>query len=365
VVGISRSFLPVAVSFQNVKGRVFDAEIRFPFLLLLLLFRLGVTVQVTIRLAIGVAVANAVAVAVADTIGVAIRVAVADAIGVAVGVAVADAVAMTIADAIGVTIAMTIADAIGVSISVSIGVSVAMAVAMAVADAVAMAVGVLAGQSVRQSVGIAVLVTVRYSISFEGASFVLVGSLVEVGEEAEEEHSVATDPPDESLGVVAVDEEQLEGVHHNSDELDHLEGGEVFLPPDELLVLGSHGSNHVIEVHDNMHECVEQAEEGGMSAGGEANAEPYAHRHDTVVDDMQQRDMLLFLAQHEEERIEEFSELGEVIPPASVDHPHSNGIIGIINGLTLKTVVVEPSAHQALVEEPSAEDDLDEVVNNQ
>ena len=81
----------------------------------------------------------------------------------------------------------------------------------------------------------------------------------------------------------------------------HLEGGEVFLPPDELLVLGSHGSNHVIEVHDNMHECVEQAEEGGMSAGGEANAEPYAHRHDTMVDDMQQRDMLLFLAQHEEE----------------------------------------------------------------
>ena len=80
-----------------------------------------------------------------------------------------------------------------------------------------------------------------------------------------------------------------------------MEGGEVFLPPDELLVLGSHGSNHVIEVHDNMHECVEQAEEGGMSAGGEANAEPYAHRHDTVVDDMQQRDMLLFLAQHEEE----------------------------------------------------------------
>ena len=31
---------------------------------------------------------------------------------------------------------------------------------------------------------------------------------------------MATDPPDESLGVVAVDEEQLEGVHHNSDELD-------------------------------------------------------------------------------------------------------------------------------------------------
>ena len=38
-----------------------------------------------------------------------------------------------------------------------------------------------------------------------------------------------------------------------------------------------------------------------MTAGSEANAEPHAHRHDTVVDDVQQRDVLLFLTQHEEE----------------------------------------------------------------
>ena len=81
----------------------------------------------------------------------------------------------------------------------------------------------------------------------------------------------------------------------------HLEGGEVFLPPDELLVLGSHGGDHVIKVHDDVDERVEQAEEGRVTAGSEANAEPHAHRHDTVVHHVQQRDVLLFLAQHEEE----------------------------------------------------------------
>jgi len=279
-------------------------------------------------------------------------------LGMAVAMAIADAVAMAVAD----SVAMAVADSVAMAVAVTI--------AVAIADAVAMAVGVLAGQSVGHSVGrtvgVAVGVAVGRSVSFEGASFlVLVGFLVEVGEEAEEENSMATDPPNKGLGVVAVDKEQLEGVHHNSDELDHLEGGEVFLPPDELLVLGSHGGDHVIKVHDDVDERVEQAEEGRVTAGSEANAEPHAHRHDTVVHHVQQRDVLLFLAQHEEERIEEFCELGEVVPPASVDHPRSHGTIGVIHRLATVTIPSPPARHPNLVEEPRAEDDLDEVVGDQ
>lgn len=81
----------------------------------------------------------------------------------------------------------------------------------------------------------------------------------------------------------------------------HLEGGQVLLPPDELLVLGSHGGHHVVEIHDNVHERVQKAEEGRVAAGSEAHAEPDAHRHDAVVDHVQQRNVLVFLAQHEEE----------------------------------------------------------------
>ena len=48
---------------------------------------------------------------------------------------------------------------------------------------------------------------------------VLVGSLIKVGEEAEEQDAMATDPPHKGLGIVTVDKEQLERVDHNGDEL--------------------------------------------------------------------------------------------------------------------------------------------------
>jgi len=248
-----------------------------------------------------------------------------------------------------------------VFVDFAIGVAVAMSVAQAVAQAVSFA------QSVAVSVGHSVAMTVGHSVSLQRlAGFVaLVGSLVEVGEEAEEEYSMTTDPPNKRLGIVAVDKEQLEGVHHNGDELDHLESGEVFLPPDVLLVLGSHGGHHVVEVHDDVNERVEQSEESRVAAGRETDAEPHAHRHDPVVHHVQKRYVLLFFTQNKENRVEKFGELGEVIPPASVDHPHGNGIVTIVNRLTIIIVVVEPSAHQALVEEPGAEDDLNEVVDDE
>lgn len=39
-----------------------------------------------------------------------------------------------------------------------------------------------------------------------------------------------------------------------------------------------------------------------------------------MVDDMQRGHMFGFLAQNEEQRIEEFGELGNVVPPAGVGH---------------------------------------------
>lgn len=235
----------------------------------------------------------------------------------------------------------------------------------AVSVAVAMAVGVFFVQTVCQSVtcrsiGVPIAVSIRHSVSFQSLpSFAaLVGFFVEVREEAEKEHSMATDPPNKSLGVVAVDKEQLEGVHHNGDELDHLESGEVFLPPDVLLVLGSHSGHHVIEVHDDVNESVEQAEESRVTAGSETNAEPHAHWHDAVVNHVQKRNVLFFFPQNKEKRVEKFSELGEVIPPASVDHPHSYGIIRIIDRLATVIIPSSPASHANLVEEPRAEDDL-------
>jgi len=84
-----------------------------------------------------------------------------------------------------------------------------------------------------------------------------------------------------------------------------------------------------------------------------------------MVDNVQQGNMLIFLAKNEEKRIEEFGELGEVIPPTSVDHSDSHFVKGIVNGLTSKAISVEPAPSTVLVEEPCAENYLDEIVNDE
>lgn len=46
----------------------------------------------------------------------------------------------------------------------------------------------------------------------------------------------------------------------------HLECGQIFLPPDVLLVFGSHRGHHVIEVHDDVDERVQHSEKGTVAA---------------------------------------------------------------------------------------------------
>jgi len=53
----------------------------------------------------------------------------------------------------------------------------------------------------------------------------------------------------------------------------HLQGGQVLLPPEVLLVLWTHGREHVVGVHHDVDEGVEQAEEGAVATWGELNAE--------------------------------------------------------------------------------------------
>ena len=80
-----------------------------------------------------------------------------------------------------------------------------------------------------------------------------------------------------------------------------MEGGEVLLPPDVLLVLGSHGGDHVVEVHDDVDESVEEGEECRVAARGELQAHPDGEGHDSMVNDVERRDVLVLLTQDEEQ----------------------------------------------------------------
>jgi len=89
--------------------------------------------------------------------------------------------------------------------------------------------------------------------------------LVKLLKQEEEHNGVHADPPDESLRVVAVDEEQLERVQHDGQELQHLQGGQVLLPPQVFLHVGAQGGQQVVRVHDYVDERVQQSEERAVT----------------------------------------------------------------------------------------------------
>lgn len=139
---------------------------------------------------------------------------------------------------------------------------------------------------------------------------------VEIGKETEKHDGVEAHDVSDDLGEVAFDEEQLRRVDQNGDELNHLDGGQVLLPPEIFMVFGAEGGQQVVRVHDDVNKRVEYAEKSGVTPGSEFDTPPHSDRHDTMVDDMKVGDLVKFLPQYEENGVHEFRELAKVVPPA-------------------------------------------------
>lgn len=70
-----------------------------------------------------------------------------------------------------------------------------------------------------------------------------------------------SNPNHESFWIIAFSEQQLELMNENCHKLHHLECGQVFLPPNIFLVFWSHGGNHIVKVHNNMHKTASKVNE--------------------------------------------------------------------------------------------------------
>jgi len=187
---------------------------------------------------------------------------------------------------------------------------------------------------------------------------------VEVGEESHEHDRVEAHSVGDDDRVVAAVEKELNSVQENDDELDHLHGGQILLPPEIFLVLRSHSSHQVVAVHDHVDEGVEHTEEGAVTSGSELDTPPASSRHHAVVDNVQVGDLVVLFAQDEEDGVQEFSELAEEVPPAHVRHGNLIRIVRIVDRLAFQTVLPEPGVDQTLVDEVDASDNLDEVVGD-
>ncbi len=171
---------------------------------------------------------------------------------------------------------------------------------------------------------------------------------VKVGEQSQEHERVEAHGIGDDLGEVAAVEQHLDAVEEDGDELNHLHGGQVLLPPQVFLVSRSHGSQQVVCVHDDVHKRVERAEEGGVAAGGESHTPPNRRRHNAVVDYVQVGDLVELLAQHKEDGVGEFGELAEVVPPAQVHHHQLVRVVRVIDRLARQTVAIQPPVHHHL-----------------
>lgn len=186
------------------------------------------------------------------------------------------------------------------------------------------------------STALVVVVAVLIRLGLCYRLLLLVGLLIEVIEQEVEEHSVGQGEADRPSWIAAVGVEQLSLMNEGAAELDlhrektrtisyrsihllylsmayHLQVGDVLLPPQILLHLRSEGGEEVVGVHDDVHERVDPANEGAMSARIVLGGAPADHGHDSVMIDMQERHLTIVLAQHKEDRVEQFGYLGQIV----------------------------------------------------
>ena len=70
----------------------------------------------------------------------------------------------------------------------------------------------------------------------------------------------------------------------------------MLLPPNVFLVFRSHGGQEVVSVHDDVNHRVDETEEGAVTTGDEFDTPPAGGRHDTVMNHVQGRNLVVFLA---------------------------------------------------------------------
>ena len=139
------------------------------------------------------------------------------------------------------------------------------------------------------------------------------------------------------------------------------------LPPEIFLDLWAAGSQEVIQIHHRVDTSIEKCEKTAVTTSDKSRklirkhsqpvitvitiwfspgAKPTLEGHNSVVVNMQEREVAEFLLQHEEEGVEHVQELGDVENPGQTESSDGLRVVGIVHGLTGPAVVacdVEPA----------------------
>ena len=91
--------------------------------------------------------------------------------------------------------------------------------------------------------------------------------------------------------------------------LDHLHGGQIFLPPEVLLEAGPRRGQGVVGVHDDVDQRVPHPAEGCVAAASKLGTKPGECREGAVVEDMQEGEVGHLTTEQEKYRVEKVDEL--------------------------------------------------------
>lgn len=192
-----------------------------------------------------------------------------------------------------------------------------------------------------------------------------VGFRAEIVEELEEHDGLEDAVPAVDFGEAAVGEEGHHAVQSDAEELNHLQSGQMPLPPEIFLVARAHGGHQIVEIHDAMHKRVERRRESTLAARHEAEAGEAGQHHDEVMENVEESDLIVLFAQDEEDGVEEIDELRHVEAVAHQDFLEAVLAGRVVHRLADETVAVEPRQPANAVEHPAVENNLKRVVDDQ
>lgn len=106
-------------------------------------------------------------------------------------------------------------------------------------------------------------------------------------------------------------EQSVGSVNENEHELNHLRLSKLLFPCQIWFQFLSSARQTVVAVHERVNKRVDERHEAGVGDRMEFEAETAAQRHDSVMEQVQKCDLVVFLAQHEKDGVAKIEKFGD------------------------------------------------------
>jgi hypothetical protein len=144
--------------------------------------------------------------------------------------------------------------------------------------------------------------------------------IVEIGEENEHKHVLRQANERYDRWEFTVGCQQGQGkVNAQDHELQQLDLCDVLLPPQRLLQLWLKGGEEVVRVHDDVNETVDDEQQSGMRCVQVFVVDPRRQHHAGMVVSVQERYLVVLLAQHKKNRVQQVHDFREEVQVRTED----------------------------------------------